>query len=404
MSDSIISLNGDILAKNGRILKSLNGGGGSSYSAGPGIDITNNTVSVKYDTDGLLTTENQYPDIYANERFERVVHFEQPQPFRNFGDAQQYLVQDRTYTVKLASHHNSDWHEGNGYAVSKSSTSMTWNPMMIAMLGFKWDDTGYIDVSQGWDYEDGATEESWAEYPISNCQLQLTDDVTGDVYYTSDFYYDELIAFEASDGKLKFRIEKGNNNDDILRWNSNAQKWVAAGLEISNTVEAKKIWDGGYETYTSNDVTIAPDFDNDEDWSRWFDMQGYAHCTEVQMYGKFEGDGTTEASNNVSTTVTLVIENRYDNTDTYTLALNAKQFAKNMIVDPEGSAMQRYGIAFTTEEFQVPFDCSIRKGDGSQYFLKSIHVSFAGLTSGGTALTPDSKSIACRSTTYPYNS
>jgi hypothetical protein len=404
MSASIISLNGDILAKNGRILKSLNGGGGgSSYSAGPGIDITNNTVSVKYDTDGLLTTENQIEGEYSSGRFDRVDHFVQARPFHNFGDIQQYLVQDRTYTVKLASHHNGDWEQGRGYAVSKSSTSMTWNMMMI-MMGFMWDDTGYIDVSQGWDYEDGATEESWADYNISNCQLQLTDDVTGDVYYSSDFYSDELIAFYASDGKLKVRIEKGNNNDDILRWNSNEQKWVAAGLDIPNTVEAKKIWDGGYETYTSNDVTIAPDFDNDEDWSRWFDLQGYAHCTEVQMYGKFEGDGTTEASNNVPTTVTLVIENRYDNTDTYTLALNAKQFAKNYVVDPEGSAIQRYGITFTTEEFQVPFDCSIRKGDSSQYYLKSIHVSFARLTSGCTALTPDSKSIAFRSTTYPYNS
>ena len=404
MSDSIISLNGDILAKNGRILKSLNGGGGSSYSAGPGIDITSNTVSVKYDTDGLLTTENPIPSEYSNGRFDHVDHFEQTVGFRNFGDIQQYLVQDRTYTVKLASHHNSDWQQGNGYAVSKSSASMTWDPMMMVMLGFKWNDTGYIDVSQGWDFEDGATEESWAEYNISNCQFQLTDDVTGDVYYTNDLYYDELIAFEASDGKLKVKIAKGNNNDDILRWNSNTQMWLPAGLDTSNTVEAKKLWEYGFDTYTSNDVTIEPNFDDSEDWGRSISFQGYAHCTEVQMYGKFEGDGTTQASNNVSTTVTLVFENKYDNTDTYTLALNAKQFAHSYIVDPEGSAMQRYGITFTTEDFQLPFNCSPRKSDGDDYFLKSIHVAFAGLTSGGTALTPDTKSIACRTTTFNYDS
>ena len=401
MSDSIISLNGDILAKNGRILKSLNGGGGGSYSAGPGIDITNNTVSVKYDTDGLLTTENQVYSGWQSARFGTLAYLKQKSSFNRFGGIS--FVEGRDYTVKLAARHNSDYQVGNGYAVSKTSITWTYENMMSIMVGILWPDNGTIDLSQGWDYEDGATEVGWEYEPLNNAQFQLTDTVTGDVYYTEDIYGGDMLAFMASDGKLRIKIENGVNHNDILRWNSDTGNWYATSLEDGyKYVEAHKFWDWGYDTYTSNDVTIAPDFDNDEDWGRYLEFQGYAHCREVQMYGKFEGDGSTEATNNVSTTVTLVFENKYDNTDTYTLALNAKQYAKNYVVDPEGSHMERYGIMFTTEEFQLPFDCQSRKADGTEWFLKSIHVSFAGLTAGGTALTPDAKSIAFRTTTFPY--
>jgi hypothetical protein len=182
---------------------------------------------------------------------------------------------------------------------------------------------------------------------------------------------------------------------------------VAAWAETQSSspetyVECHKLWSwGNGATYTSNDLTIEPDFDNGESWQNSIEFQGYAHCTECQLNGKFEGDGTCNATNGASTNVTLVFAESNDPTTTFTIQLSAKQFVRNFIHDPEGSATPRYNIGIVTEEFRLPGDCRANKGDTTLY-LKSAHIEFAGLQSGGTALSPDDTAIAVRTTTFPY--
>jgi hypothetical protein len=359
------------------------GGGGTTYSAGQGIDIASNTISLKYDTEGLLTTENLLSTSYPDTVFAEVDHFKQNGTFHNLWSISNYMVDDRTYTVKLAAHHNADYQQGDGYAVSKSSTSMTWN-MMLLMMGYMWNNDGYIDLSQGWDYEDGAEEERWEYDNISNCQLQITDDVTGDVYYSDDFSSNELWAFGASDGKLKLKIDKGYEGA-ILLWNETEQKWYADRLpEIPETISHRVLIANGSNNtadWTSNTITVTP-ASHSENWNGNLDIQNFDLTNTFKMLCSCSFVGDIQATSNATTTGTVVVKNR--DGETLSLQVNVRQISNY------SSANDLTTVQFVTDEYSIPFEATLYGEDAANYgYLYSVSFTFDGLQSGGTALSPE---------------
>ena len=381
MSDSIISLNGDILAKNGRILKSLNGGGGGgSYSAGPGIDITSNTISTKIAENSLITTEN-FIGTPAVSRADHVKYIRQNDSLKHWGDTSS-LVQDREYTVKLVAHHPGDYQQGDGFLLSKTSTTLTWNGMMMLMIGFKWNDTGYIDLSEGWDLEDGATE-SMLEEGLGNCQLQLTDTVNSDVFYTEGFYDSELSCYVESDGKLKVNIDKGQSDNQFLRWSPEQQKWYATDVSIPENIVIRDRMAasvmGHTADFTSNTITVNPasheqhfassmEIQND-DGTRTFKI----HCSCV--FGE-----ELQATSNATTTGTIVFKNKYDAEWSYTLTVSARQTCSF------DETNEQTVIKIVTDEYSLPFQATIGEPWAGDKYVDSVSFTFDGLQAGGTAL------------------
>jgi hypothetical protein len=368
---------------NSSAIYSTGGGGGTTYSAGQGIDIASNTISLKYDTEGLLTTENLLSTSYPDTVFAEVDHFKQNGTFHNLWSISNYMVDDRTYTVKLAAHHNADYQQGDGYAVSKSSTSMTWNTMLL-MIGYMWNNDGYIDLSQGWDYEDGAEEERWEYNNISNCQLQITDDVTGDVYYSDDFSSNELWAFGASDGKLKLKIDKGYEGA-ILLWNETEQKWYADRLpEIPETISHRVLIANGSNNtadWTSNTITVTP-ASHSENWNGNLDIQNFDLTNTFKMLCSCSFVGDIQATSNATTTGTVVVKNR--DGETLSLQVNVRQISNY------SSANDLTTVQFVTDEYSIPFEATLYGEDAANYgYLYSVSFTFDGLQSGGTALSPE---------------
>lgn len=381
MSDSIISLNGDILAKNGRILKSLNGGGGGgSYSAGPGIDITSNTVSAKIEDDSLITTEN-FIGSPSVSRADRVKYIRQNDSLRHWGDTSS-LVPDREYTVKLTARHGSDYQQGDGFLLSKTSTTLTWNGMMMVMIGFKWNDTGYIDLSEGWDLEDDATD-SFLEEPLGNCQLQLTDTVTGDVFYTESFYDSELSCYEESDGNIKIRIDKGQSDNQFLRWSPEGQKWYATDVSIpENVVMRDRMADtnsGITPDFTSNSITVNPK-SHDQDWTGSMTIQSWNGTKTFKIHCTCTFADEVQATSNTTTTGTIVFKSKYDSEWSYSLTVSARQICYYDSVNEETY------IRIVTDEYSLPFEATIGEPWANDNYIDSVSFTFAGLQSGGTAL------------------
>ena len=381
MSDSIISLNGDILAKNGRILKSLNGGGGgSSYSAGPGIDITSNTISAKIEDNSLITTEN-YLSTPAYSRADHVKYIRQNDSLRHWGDTSS-LVEDREYTVKLTAHHDGDYQQGNGFLLSKTSTTLTWNSMMMVMMGFKWNDTGYIDLSEGWDLEDGAGE-VLLEDNLGNCQLQLTDTVTGDVFYTEGFYDTELSCYEESDGKLKVRIEKGQSDNQFLRWSPEWQKWYATDVSIPENIVMRDRMAhtnmGHTPDFTSNSITVNP-ASHDQHFASAMEIQNWDGNRTFKILCLCGFDNDIQANSNSITNGTIVFKSKNDSEWSYTLAVKARQVYNYNSNDAHST------INIVTDEYSLPFPAIIGEPWAGDIYMDSVSFTFDGLESGGTAL------------------
>lgn len=377
MSDSIISLNGDILAKNGRILKSLNGGGGGgSYSAGPGIDITNNTVSVKYDTDGLLTTDNNLRKNYYDVLYRTGKYFVQASSFDNWGDAESNLVEGRSYTVRLSARHQSYYQEGSGYAVTEDSTTLTWSSGM----SFMWPDDHRIDLN--WNYEDGASESDWANMNIGGCQLQLTDDVTGDVYYTGDFTGSQLTAY-GEEGVLKVLVDKGNNGGDMLRWDSSRNIWQSESVSIPENVvmrDRMAATDMGHTAdFTSNTITVNPS-SHDQDWAGSIEIQNTDgnRTFKIHCICRFDDENHDIQATNATTTGTIVFASEWS--EGFTLNVNARQTSSY----DDGN--EQTVIKIVTDEYSLPFQSIIGNSSMSEKYLESVSFTFAGLQSGGTAL------------------
>ena len=403
---------------------SQGGGGGASYTAGPAIQIESDTIDVRLNTNsGLLkSVQTEMAPMGGPSEKEPLCwvfpfgsssmlnSVELPEISKLLNVPADYDLDGAVNLILVYADEYGLHPEDDGYAVSVYTGHISFNGEwgMWELQGGQ-----IIPVnadSEHWTFHDNFTFASWDEWgnpPAALLTLKGTvggDAPNGEIIIAGTSETGVPCYPMAPGLKVEYPLPASGDDDEnkVLTVVGGVAAWWPMPESPFPYVECHKLWSwGNGATYTSNDLTIEPDFYNGESWQNPIEFQGYAHCTECQINGKFEGDGTCAATNGASTNVTLVFAESNDPTTTFTIQLSAKQFVRNFIHDPEGSAAPRYNIGIVTEEFRVPGDTRANKGDTTLY-LKSAHIEFAGLQSGGTALSPDDTAIAVRMTTFPY--
>lgn len=433
MSDSIISLNGDILAKNGRILKSLNGGGGASYTAGAGIDITSNTISVK-SGNGLkiCTTPSVVPETpyYEVDPWSEGFTVLQNASWMSTSDGT-----DTTFTIYIDAPYGLEselikFIDENDYDSTNLKVYLIRNYKgdVSVETSTSWINDGFTIIEDYFGmYTYVAGEKVYDEdssYASSHKIFKIEFTVTGNYANDSEIY----LAF-ASDNSAAADFggqstELDNNYclgftdvafssallpagqlavDTLANYDGTSNKPATCKniQQAIDNIPFQKVDAGslvagsshGDATYTSNSVTIDKSF-----WSSNIYMQDESYSRSCVLYGRFTFSVPSAPSNGVATTGTITITDPTDSANTITMPVTFTQLCRTW--DDNGTT--KAAITVASNPFMPPIDCYTGDGDPYMWYLTEIHIDFAGLTSGGTDLVEDECYLNLAVTRHTY--
>lgn len=418
MSDSIISLNGDILAKNGRILKSINGGGGASYSAGPGIDITNNTISVKSGSGLKISTAPSVVSETGNiegDPWSSGFSVLQTANWMCTSDGT-----DTTFTIYI------DAPSGLGSELIRFTDNADYDSTNLKVYLIR-NDKGDVSVETSTDWINDGFSVNESEGTYAYVAGEKVYDADSSDYYSHKIFKIEFtvtgnyendpqiyLAFATDNSAASDYSVQSTNLDDnyclafsdvsfgsallpagqlavdtLSSYDSSSDKPASciniqqAIAEIpSPNVEAGYLCDGSSQnpTYTSNSVTLNHVF-----WVSQIRMQGYGLTRSCVLYGRFTFSVPTAPSNGVATTGTVTIADPNDSANTFTMPITFTQICRTW--DDDGTTKAALTVA--SNPFMPPIDCWTGGDETYGWILSEIHIDFAGLTSGGTDLVED---------------
>ncbi len=434
MSDSIISLNGDILAKNGRILKSINGGGGASYTAGAGIDITSNTISVKNGRGLKITTAPsvvpESPEVESDPWSEGFT------VLRNASWMSTSDGTDTTFTIYIDAPNGLEsglikFSDDNGSGSTNLKVYLIRNDhgMVSVETSTGWITDGftvfeddfnemYVYVAGEKVYDEDSSDLS--SHKIFKIEFTVSGNYTDDVQIRLAFASDNSAAADsgAQSTELDDTYCLGFSDvafgsallpaglldvDTLANYDSTSDK-PASCKNIQQAIAeipAPKV-DAGYlcdgygqsATYTSNSVTL----NNDFGWASEIIMQGYGLTRSCVLYGRFTFSVPSAPSNGVATTGTITITDPTDSANTITMPITFTQLCRTW--DDNGTT--KAAITVASNPFMPPIDCYTGDGDPVMWYLTEIHIDFAGLTSGGTDLVEDECCLNLAVTRHTY--